>query len=329
MFLVITAMARPIQSNQVTYKQGIDFILRLCYGKNDADISSSFEQHLDLLLQSDNNNHHPTNVEAQGQEEGLLACFALCNRIKDPSVQRLQLKTCQLTERLIAKHHLKLSDGDLNRLITHHLEIFQGLFSTGSEISTHVVFLDAILASLGSLLFDNGNRVSPEHKDALLGATPPATPTSAIRVTPFSQLRLESLDGLLPPLCSVSCPPSTRLAALKCLRNLTIKGAPVRNANGANEATPLNPFHATRCYDVFLHFVLSPTSLPVVGGVVTPPPAPGAVDSVIGYAQRQLTAFQGIENCLLLNCGVHTDNIGHLMAALKSFMFFGITGSYR
>ena len=323
-------MARPQQqqSNQITMKQGIDFILKICYGKDEADLAASFEQQLDFLLQCDNNNHHHQSViDTRGYEEGLLACFALCRRVEGSAGERLLLKTCQLTEKLIAKHHLKLSDEALNQLISQHLEFCQRQFhSKGADFSTNVIFIDSILASLGSLLFENGSRISQSHKDALLGISPSAS--SSHRSSTFAQLRLDHLDGLLPPLPSPSCPASTRLAALKCLRNLTIKNAARNIGAAANETTaPLSAFHATRCYDVFLHVILSPMTLPTIGGIMAPPP--GAVDAVIAYAQRQLTAFQGIENCLLLNYDVHGENVGHLMAALKSFMFFGITGSYR
>ena len=227
-------MARVLFANHVSFKQSIDFVLKLCYGRDDTELSASFEPYLDSLLLCDNNNqyHH----DDASNENGLLACFKLCDRIGPPHIDRLQLKTCQLTEKLIVKHHLKLTDGGLNQLISHHLELCRKLLLESGLPKSASNYLEVVLTSLGSLLFENGARISQTHKDALLGltATTSSSSSASNRASTFSQLSLDDLDGLLAPLCSSSSPPAIRLPALKCLRNLTIKSS----ARGSVE-TPL------------------------------------------------------------------------------------------
>ena len=224
-------MARVLFANQVSFKQGIDFVLKLCYGRDETELAASFEPYLDTLLLCDNNNQYYH--DDVYNENGLLACFKICDRIGPVHFERLQFKTCQLTEKLIVKHHLKLSDGGLNQLISHHLILCQKLFQESGFQKSAANYLEVVLTSLGSLLFENGARISQAHKDALLGSLS-LTSASSNRASTFSQLCLDDLDGLLSPLCSSSSPSSVRLPALKCLRNLTIKSS----ARGSVE-TPL------------------------------------------------------------------------------------------
>lgn len=294
-----------VPNGHLTFRQGIEFIVQNCFERDGNDFVDSFEQYLDFLNQIE----LPQNcINDPLVEEGLIASFSLCNRLGLLlSSERLYLKTCQLTEKVIVKQHVTLSDRGLNQLIGAHVKILLHCQSGSSS-----TLKEAVLVSLGALLYDNGGRVISDHRESILGST------AGGRFV-FAQIPPEELDGVILPLCLQSSTTSISLGALKCVRNITMKGG--KNGNDV----PLNFTHASRCYDLFMHIILTPSNLPAVSqsSQIT-----GSLDATINYCQKLLTCFKGIENCLLLNHDVQLEKIGHLMAALKLCMFFGITGSY-